>query len=106
MVDLFHLRMGSQEINDLFCILCVAFQSQRQGFGALQKQECGKGRDAGTGIPQQHRPDIGDKGSSAYGFYKGNTVIAGIGVSNRRVLPRCCPVELPESTITPPRVVP
>ena len=48
MVDLFHLRMGSQEINDLFCILCVAFQSQRQGFGALQKQECGKGRDAGS----------------------------------------------------------
>ena len=86
-IDLFHQRMGSQEFNDLFCVLCVAFQAQGQGFRALQQQECRKGRNTGTGIPQQHRPDIGDKGSSAYGFYKGNTVIAGVGVSNGRVLP-------------------
>ena len=93
MVDGFHLGMGSQEINDLFRILRMAFQSQRQGFCTLQQQKCGKGRDAGTGIPQQHCPDIGNKGSRAYSFYKGNTEIAGVGVSNRRVLPRCCPVE-------------
>ena len=27
-IDLFHQRMGSQEFNDLFCVLCVAFQAQ------------------------------------------------------------------------------
>ena len=28
-IDLFHQRMGSQKINDLLCILRMAFQSQR-----------------------------------------------------------------------------
>ena len=35
MVDLFHLRMRGQELNDLLCVLRVAVEAQGQGLHAL-----------------------------------------------------------------------
>lgn len=80
MVHLFHLGVVPQKIHHLLGIFCMTLQAKRKGFRALQQQECCEGRDTGAGIPEQHCPDIGDKGSSSRSLHKGYTMITGIGL--------------------------
>ena len=58
-------RNGLQVIDDLQRVLNVAFDAQRQGFGALQQQECGERRQGGTGVAQQDGADAGHERGSA-----------------------------------------
>ena len=78
MVDMLHLRMIDQILHDLLGVLRMALQPQGQSLRALQQQECGKGGDGRTGIPQKNCADIGCECSRACGLRKLHAVIAGI----------------------------
>ena len=93
--DLLYLGMVSQKFHHLLGILYMALYAQREGLHALQQQEGGKGRNAGAGIPQQNRPDIGDERRLSSRLDKGHSVIAGIWFGNGRILARGRPVEGP-----------
>ena len=81
-VDLLHLRMVCQEFDHLLGVLHMALDAQAQGLGALQQQECIERGDGGTGIAQQDGADVGDEGGRACGIGEGNTVVAGVGISD------------------------
>ena len=68
MVDLFHLRMRSQEIYYLFGVLRMTLQPQGEGFHTLQQQKGVKGRNCGSGVPQKDGADIGGKGGGTGGL--------------------------------------
>ena len=61
MIDALYLGVRCQERNDLFCILRMPFQPQRQRFHPLQEQERVKRRYCRARIAQQNRTDVGDK---------------------------------------------
>ena len=71
-------RNGLQVVDDLQRVLNVAFDAQRQGFGALQQQECGERRQGGTGVAQQDGADTGHERGSAQGLVEVQSVIGRI----------------------------
>ena len=72
----------------------MAVQTKRQGLHTLQQQEGVEGRDGGAGIPQQDGPNVSNKSGGTDSVHKADTVVAGIGVCNGRVLAVGLPVEL------------
>ena len=93
-VDLLHLRVPGEKLHHLFGVLCVAVEAQGQGLHALQQQKGIEGRNAGAGVTKNNSPEIGNEGSGAGRVHKGDAVIAGIGLRNRRKLTGGLPVEL------------
>ena len=71
----------------------MALNAQAQGLGALQQQECIERGDGGTGIAQQNGADVGDESGRAGGIGKGNTVVAGVGISDISELAAGFPVK-------------
>ena len=72
----------------------MALDTQAQGLGALQQQECIERGDGGTGIAQQDGADVGNEGSRACGIGEGNTVVAGVGIGDIAELAAGLPVKL------------
>ena len=71
----------------------MTFQSQGEGFHALQEQEGVEGGDGGAGISKEDGPDVGGKGCGSRRLHEGNSVVAGIGVGDGRVFAAGLPVE-------------
>ena len=93
-VDALHQRVLCQKFQHLFGVLRVPFQPQRERLDALQQQKRRKGRERRAGIPQQNRPDIGNKRRSAGRLREGDAVVAGVWRGNGRVVAGCRPIEL------------
>ena len=93
-VDFLDLRMICQELHDFLGVLHMAFNAQAQSLGALQQQERVERRDGSAGIAQQDGADISHKCSGPGRLSKGNTVVAGVGCRNVRILAAGFPVEL------------
>ena len=88
MGDGLDFRNGLQVIDDLQRVLNVAFDAQRQGFGALQQQECGERRQGGAGVAQQDGADAGHERGSAQGLVEIQSVIGRIRLGQGRELAR------------------
>ena len=94
MIDLFHMRVGSQIFHDFGCILRVPFQTQGQSLQALQQDPGADRGDTGAGITEQDGPDISHESRGTGRLYKGNTVVAGVGFRKLGEFAAGRPVEL------------
>ena len=93
MIDLFHQGMIRQILHHFFGIFRVPLQSQGQGFHTLQQQEGVEGRDGRAGVSQENGPDVGDKSGRTHRIHKGDSMIAGVGFGNGRILSGGLPVK-------------
>ncbi len=94
MIDLLHLRMAFQKRYHLLRVFGMPFQTKRQRFYPLQKQESRKGRDGRPCITKQNRPNIRYKCRRTHCFDKRYAVITGVGFGNGRISAGCRPVKL------------
>ena len=94
MINVLDLRMVLEEFNDLFGVLDMALDAQRQRLGALQEQESVERRDGSAGVAEKDRADIGYESSRADSVREGDAVVARVRVSDRSVLAGSLPVEL------------
>ena len=92
-VHLLDQRMVREVLDDLFRVLRVPLQAERQGLHALEEQERVEGRDGGAGIPQEDGTDVGDKGCGADCVGKGDAVVTRVRVGDLREFARGFPVK-------------
>ena len=77
-VDLLHLGMVGQELDDLFGVFIVAVQTQGERLGTLQQHPCVERADAAAQIAQDHGAHIGHKGGGAGSLGKADAVVTGV----------------------------
>ena len=95
MGDGLDLRHGLQVVDDLQRVLDVAFDSQGQGFGALQQQEGRERGQGGAGVAQQDGAHAGHEGGAAEGLIEVQAMVGRIRLGQGRELARHFgPVEL------------
>ena len=105
-IDPLDLRVAAEIGQHLLCIFRVTLQTEGERLRALKKQKSVKGRNGGSGIPKEDRPDVGDEGRRPYRIIEGNAMVAGVRAAIFGYLPLALQSNLPDSTIMPPRVVP
>ena len=70
MVDLGHLRMLLQELDNLLRVLGMTLKAEGESLSSLQQEECCEWRDSCSLISEQDGSDVGDKGCRAYSICK------------------------------------
>jgi hypothetical protein len=96
-----------QVLGDGDGVLAVAVHAHRQGLDALQDQEAVEGRDGAAHVAQRHDAGAADVGRGAQRLGVDHAVVGDVRlVEHREALGVLGPGELPESTSTPPMVVP
>ena len=89
-----HVRVVSQELDDLLRVLDMAIDAQRQRLGALQQNPCVERRDASAFVAQQNGAHVGRECSRAYGFGEAHAMVARVGFGDFGVLAARFPVEV------------
>ena len=89
-----YMTVKVEEFNDLFGVLHMALDAQRQRLGALQEQESVERRDGSAGVAEKDCADIGYESSRADSVREGDAVVTRVRVSDRSVLAGSLPVEL------------
>ena len=93
-VDLGHVRVAHEEVDDLLGVLHVTVDAQRQSLGALEQDPGVERADAGALVTQQDSADIGCEGGGTGSLGKRNTVVGGVGLSDLGVLAARLPIEV------------
>ena len=78
---------------------------ERERLEALEEQEGVERAQGRAEVPEHLHPALGDVGGWTEGLRVAYAVVAGVWIHQLREL-AVCPVESPESTITPPMEVP
>ena len=93
-IDLLDMRVLSEVVDNLECVLDVALDAQRQRLRALQQQEGIERRERSALIAQDQRADVRRKSCRADIFGKADAVVARVRLDELRELARGNPVEL------------
>ena len=93
-IDLLHLGVVGQELDDLFGVFIVAVQTQGERLGTLQQHPCVERADAAAQIAQDHGAHIGHKGGRAGSLGKADAVVAGVRLREGGEFAAGLPVEL------------
>ena len=80
-INLSHLWMVGQEVNNLQCILHVTLYTQTQCLNTLQQDKGIEWRQSCTGVAQNNGTDTGDVSGSTYCIGKYDTMVRWIGLS-------------------------
>ena len=72
----------------------MALKAERKGFSSLQQEEGVEGADRSALVAQENRANVCDKGGRANCVRERNSVVAGVGRGDRRVLSALFPIKL------------
>ena len=86
MVNLGHLGVMGQEVDDALGVVGVALYAQTERLQALEQYPGVEGADGGTRVAQYHGADAGYEGSGPGHVGKDGSVIRGVGLGQRGVL--------------------
>ncbi len=95
MMDRLHLGMVLQIVHQPQCIGHMALHPEGQGLQSLEEKEGVEWGQGSSGIPQEDRPDVGRESRRSCRVGKGDPMIAGVGLGDPGIAPRCFPVKVP-----------